>query len=78
MMIWMQAIATGVFCGAVIYETVKNSKKAPPCETCEHLMEKGGGGLYKYYCDKPINTYSHEFDKPPEYCGNYEPREDGE
>lgn len=76
-MLWMQALATGVFCGAVIYEAVKNSQKKPACETCKHLRQKGGGGLYKYYCDKPINTYRHEFDKPPEYCGNYEPREDG-
>lgn len=76
-MIWLQVLATAVFCGAVIYETVKNSKKVPPCETCKHLKRKGGG-FWKYVCDKPVDYFLKEFDKPPEYCVNYESREDGE
>ena len=76
-MIWLQVLATAVFCGAVLTETFKSNKKKIPCDTCEHLRRKGGG-YWKYECSMPVNSYSHEFDKPPEYCVNYESREDGE
>lgn len=75
-MIWLQVLATAVFCGAVLTETFKSNKKKIPCDTCKHLLKKGGG-VWKYYCGNPV-LYSGEFDKPPEYCVNYESREDGE
>jgi len=48
------------------------SKKHPMCDSCEHLVQKGG--FWKYYCDK--NGWTNGFDNPPEYCKAYKPREE--
>lgn len=73
-MIWMQIVATTVFCGAIIFETLKNYKKKPAlCDSCKYLTRKGGGSLWKYHCG---NGYGENFDKPPEYCVNYKRREE--
>ena len=50
------------------------SKKKAPCDTCDHLTKKGGG--WKYYCNGW--GWDDGFDRPPEYCKSYKPREESE
>lgn len=49
------------------------SKKPPMCDSCDHLVLKGGVS-WKYYCDK--GRWHVGFDTPPEYCKAYKPREE--
>lgn len=49
------------------------SKKHPMCDTCDHLERKGGGAWAYYCCAK---GYTSSFDKPPEYCKMYKPKEE--
>ena len=51
------------------------SKKSTPCDSCEHL-EKKGGGFWSYYCS--AKGYTESFDKPPEYCKNFKPKQEAE
>lgn len=51
----------------------KLRKKDSPCDTCEHLTRKGGGGSYKYHCGYE-NIFGRDFNTPPEYCRDYKRR----
>ena len=46
-----------------------------PCNSCKHLIRKGGGGTNKYACDskKEFTYIADTFDRPPTYCRYYEP-----
>lgn len=77
-MIWIQAIAAGAVCGAILYDVIKSHKKKPICDSCKNLLRKGGG-LWEYYCYAPMCVGRvNKFDYPPEYCSRYEKREDCE
>lgn len=43
------------------------------CDSCDHLVQKGG--TWKYYRDKR-GYFVRGFDIPPEYCKAYKPREE--
>ena len=79
-MIWIQAIAAAVVCGAILIDVAdRKTRKASMCDTCKQLRRKNRRNMsdYRYECgcSKIYNSY---FDKPPEYCAYYEPREEGE
>ena len=46
-------------------------KHPNPCDSCKHLLRKGGGYLFKYSCTK-----ASQFDRQPKYCARYEPRDE--
>lgn len=59
--------------GAALY---KAHEKSIPCNTCAHLVKKGGG-YWKHVCDGHV-TFPYgqdEFDRPPKYCAKYNPME---
>lgn len=65
---WIGALA------AIITLIVYHKKKPSLCDSCKHLVQKGGGA-YKYYCEGGRYSYSIDyFDKPPKYCAYHEPR----
>lgn len=48
-------------------------KKETLCDTCEHLVHKGGDiELRKYKCELELVSFC----KSPEYCRNYEQRDE--
>lgn len=58
---------------AITQKKPQESGKETLCDTCEHLMYKGGDiepGKYKCAFE------SVSFNKPPEYCRNYKQREE--
>lgn len=79
-MIWIQAIAAAVVCGAILIDVVdRKTNKSSMCDTCKQLRRKNRRTMnnYKYECGCLRIGYNY-FNKPPEYCAYYEPREDGE
>lgn len=60
------AIVSAIVVYGIIHRTPKNTK----CTTCKHLKWKGGGHAWKYCCDA-----QGSFDKEPEYCRDYAPKE---
>lgn len=56
---------------AITQKISQEPKKETLCDTCEHLVYKGGDiEPRKYKCGfEPVSFY-----KSPEYCRNYEPR----
>lgn len=68
----LYVVATLVFCYAVLSDVVKCREEKAPCARCMNLIRKNGrGSIWRYEC-----TMFGEFDKPPEYCVKFEPRED--
>ena len=61
---------------AALYKAHENSI---PCNSCAHLVKKGGG-YWKYVCDGHVTfQYSQdEFNQPPRFCAKYKPRKEGE
>ena len=49
------------------------SKKETPCDSCDHLTQKGG--YWKYYCDAKNTGCSNSFNADIEYCKFYKKRE---
>ena len=73
-MIILQIIAIAVFCYAILRETRRSNEKKALCERCKYLTRKGGSGwTWRYSCER-----YRGFDRPPEYCGEFKPKEDGE
>ena len=71
----LEAIATAVVCGAIIYDVTHNQDgSCCQCESCKHLKRKNNAtrfsDMWVYICDK----YGG-FDKPPKYCREYKSRE---
>lgn len=58
--------------GAALYQT---HKKSIPCDSCAFLIKKGG--FWKYTCKRADYFFTDSFDKPPEYCKYYKPKEEG-
>lgn len=60
---------------AITQKIPQEPKKETLCDTCEHLIHKGGDiEPRKYKCAfKPVSFYNS-----PEYCRNYEQREEKE
>ena len=46
------------------------------CDSCRYLLRKGGGAAWKYECQQPHNYCKSQFDRCPQYCANYLPREE--
>lgn len=68
----LYVVATLVFCYAVLREVIRDREEKAQCTRCRNLIRKGGRGWrWKYECMRYDG-----FDKPPEYCGKFEPRED--
>jgi hypothetical protein len=58
---------------AITQKIPQEPKKETLCDTCEHLVHKGGDiELGKYKCEFELVS----FYKSPEYCRNYEQREE--
>lgn len=73
-MTWLYVVATLVFCFAILKEVIKCREEKAPCARCRNLIRKGGRGWnWRYDCAR-----CDGFDRPPEYCSKFEPREDGE
>lgn len=53
-------------------------KKKPICDTCQHLIYKDKNKAWKYECKKPGYCSTTNFDKCPEICKHYLPKEDDE
>lgn len=71
-MAWMQIMVVTIVCTAILIDVIKGNEKQSQCDRCKRLKRKGGRSfMWKYDCDMIGN-----FDKPPEYCRGYEPRED--
>ena len=71
----LEAIATAVVCGAIIYDVTHNQDESCcQCESCKHLKRKNNAtrfsDIWIYICDK----YGG-FDKPPKYCREYKSQE---
>lgn len=45
-----------------------------PCNSCDNLVLKGGGGFWKYTCRIPGREFDDNFDAPPKYCKHYKNR----
>ena len=57
---------------AITQKTPQEPEKKALCDTCEHLVHKGGDiELGKYKCEFELVSFC----KSPEYCRNYEQRE---
>ena len=69
-----QIIAGVVTAIGVILIVAKDLKKPTPCDSCKHLVSKGG--TWKYECNAKYSFFSDSFDKAPEYCSYYEKREE--
>ena len=70
----------GLVCGIVCLVAVKITCREPPiCDSCKYLIRKGDG-YYEYSCSDGGHYCfsSHDFNKPPEYCKHYKPREECE
>lgn len=79
-MIWIQAIVAAVVCGAILIDVAdRKTNKASTCDTCKQLRRKNRRTMsyYRYECGCS-RIDSNYFEKPPEYCAYYEPREEGE
>ena len=74
-MILLQIMAATIVCAAILSDASKNREEQAMCSKCKYLTRKGGRGrwYYKYCCDK-----NDGFDKPPQYCKYYQPREENE
>lgn len=58
---------------AITQKRPQEPKKETLCDTCEHLVHKGGDiELEKYKCEFELVSFC----KSPEYCRNYEQREE--
>lgn len=58
---------------AITQKIPQEPKKETLCDTCEHLVHKGGDiELGKYKCEFELVSFC----KSPEYCRNYEQREE--
>ena len=58
---------------AITQKIPQELKKETLCDTCEHLVHKGGDiELGKYKCEFELVSFC----KSPEYCRNYEQREE--
>lgn len=58
---------------AITQKIPQEPKKETLCVTCEHLVHKGGDiELGKYKCEFELVSFC----KSPEYCRNYEQREE--
>lgn len=58
---------------AITQKIQQEPKKETLCDTCEHLIHKGGDiEPSKYKCEFELVS----FYKSPEYCRNYEQREE--
>ena len=71
----LEAIATAVVCGAIIYDVTHNQDgSCCQCESCKYLKRKNNVSRFSdtwiYNCDK-----FGGFDKPPKYCREYKSRE---
>ena len=61
---------SNIVCGAVILAAFglhKLIKKPKPCDSCKHLIKKGGGP-WRYTCGRRGDLFTDTFDKPPKYC----------
>lgn len=58
---------------AITQKIPQEPKEETLCDTCEHLVHKGGDiELGKYKCEFELVSFC----KSPEYCRNYEQREE--
>lgn len=58
---------------AIVQKRPQEPKKETLCDTCKHLVHKGGDiELGKYKCEFELVSFC----KSPEYCRNYEQREE--
>lgn len=58
---------------AITQKIPQEPKKETLCDTCKHLVHKGGDiELGKYKCEFELVSFC----KSPEYCRNYEQREE--
>jgi len=70
-LLWIVSGVIGVW---IAVELIRRDRCTTSCDMCKHLKRKGGGDLYRYYCSKRLCG----FDRQPEYCSDWMPREDGE
>jgi hypothetical protein len=79
-MIWIQAIAAAVVCCAILIDVAdRKTRKASMCDTCKLLIRKNRRSMYDYRYECGCSRINCNcFDKQPEYCAYYEPREKGE
>lgn len=68
----ISAVGVELGIGALLQHYLKPKQK--PCDTCKHLVTKGKN-MWKYSCDPPEQFGPNCFNKAPEYCRWYEPRE---
>jgi hypothetical protein len=62
-------IATICICHAMI----KTKKRQPPCDSCLYLRIKRKHSFsdFKYECKVPHEKDRRQFDRCPEFCGDY-------
>ena len=66
-------LSIGIACAIALFIYEKVSKK--PCDSCAHLIEKGG--YWKYSCDIE-RPFSRHFGKAPSYCKDYKDKDQKE